>query len=113
MVPVTGRERTMEHPAETRVATVHRTVAFTWVRARRLYQNKKEPAGSFFILVRVFLWDFSKNAVIPTFFGISEHQISLFTSQNAPEIFLGLAAQNGIVVTPRHLFYFNLLSLSL
>ena len=24
-----------------RVATVHRTVAFTWVRARRLYQNKK------------------------------------------------------------------------
>lgn len=64
-------------------------------------------------LVRVFLWNFSKNAVIPTFFGISEHQISLFTSQNAPEIFLGLAAQNGIVVTPRHLFYFNLLSLSL
>lgn len=46
-------------------------------------------------------------------FLISEHQISLFTSQNAPEIFLGLAAQNGIVITPRHLFYFNLLSLSL
>ena len=54
-----------------------------------------------------------KNPVIPTFFWISEHQISLFTSRNAPEIFLGLAAQNGIVVTPRHLFYFNLLSLSL
>ena len=39
------------------MATVHRTVAFTWVRVRHLYQNKKEPAGSFFILVRVFITD--------------------------------------------------------
>lgn len=42
MVPLTGLDYTKEHPASSRrVATVHRTVAFTWVRARRLYQNKK------------------------------------------------------------------------
>ena len=35
-----------------RVATVHRTVAFTWVRARRLYQNKKGARRLLFILVR-------------------------------------------------------------
>ena len=41
-VRATGLEYTMEHPASSRrMATVHRTVAFTWVRARRLYQNKK------------------------------------------------------------------------
>ena len=41
-VRATGLEYTMEHPASSRrMATVHRTVAFTWVRACRLYQNKK------------------------------------------------------------------------
>ena len=41
-VRATGLEYTMEHPASSRrVATVHWTVAFTWVRARRLYQNKE------------------------------------------------------------------------
>ena len=49
MVPVTGRERTMEHPAETRVATVHRTVAFTWVRVRPppLNTKKENPRSGF------------------------------------------------------------------
>ena len=47
-VRATGLEYTMEHPASSRrVATVHRTVAFTWVRVCRLYQ-KREPLGALF-----------------------------------------------------------------
>ena len=49
-----------------RVATVHRTVALGWVRVRPPLDTKKEnPRSGFSFLVRVFLWDFSKNAVIP------------------------------------------------
>ena len=91
LVRATGLEYTIEHPASSRrMATVHRTVAFTWVRVRCYFRCgrqdsstlwstrrraagwqqstgllhlhgfesvaytkiKKEPAGSFFILVR-------------------------------------------------------------
>ena len=46
MVPVTGLEYTMEHPASSRrVATVHRTVAFTWVRIRPPWIPKKRTPG--------------------------------------------------------------------
>ena len=43
-VRATGLDYTMEHPASSRrVATVHRTVAFTWVRARRPDTKKESP----------------------------------------------------------------------
>ena len=48
MVPAAGRERTMEHPASSRrVATVHRTVAFTWVRVRPPGYKKENPRSGF------------------------------------------------------------------
>ena len=57
-VRATGLDYTMEHPASSRrMATVHRTVAFTWVRVHRLYQNKKGARRLLFILVRVFITD--------------------------------------------------------
>ena len=52
-VRATGLEYTMEHPASSRrVAAVHRTVAFTWVRARRPDTKKREPPRGLSFLVR-------------------------------------------------------------
>ena len=45
-VRATGLDYTMEHPASSRrVATVHRTVAFTWVRVHRPDTKKESPRG--------------------------------------------------------------------
>ena len=61
MVPVTGLECAMEHPASSRrMATVHRTVAFTWVRVHRLYPNKKGARRLLFYLGTSVLMGFFK-----------------------------------------------------
>ena len=50
-VRATRLEYTMEHPASSRrVATVHRTVAFSWVRARRPDTKKESPEGLSFLV---------------------------------------------------------------